>query len=86
MSGATERIQMNATKELQPGDRPLDIEMAFGEPDAMEKAAARMKLHDWCDKEKMHCPWLNRCQNDPSWICLLHEEERSRISESPDKT
>lgn len=73
---------MDGSRDMRPGEKPLDIEKAFGEPDALEKAAARMALHDWCEKEKMHCPWLSQCQNNPNWLCPLYYEERSRADEN----
>ncbi len=70
---------MNTANRLQPGERPLDIEMAFGDPDAMEKAAAVMALHENCREKGMHCPWVEYCRMDPSFICPIELDERSRI-------
>jgi len=73
---------MVCARQLQPGERPLDIEMAFGDPDAMKKAAAVMALHENCRKKGMHCPWVEICRMDPSFICPIDIDERSRINEN----
>jgi len=55
---------------------PLDIEMAFGDPAAMEKAAAVMALHENCPDKRMHCPWHSICKSDPTFLCPIDLDER----------
>ena len=70
---------MDTEKELQPGKRPLDIEMAFGDPEALEKAVENISAYPYCIRKDVHCPWIERCGSDLMWQCPIDIDERSRI-------
>lgn len=49
--------------------KPISIETAFGDPEAVDKAAANMQQHEFCRLTGLHCPWFERCSTDPDWQC-----------------
>lgn len=43
-----------------PGSKPISIEMALGDPKAVEKADAALASLEFCKTENIKCPWLEK--------------------------
>lgn len=54
-----------------PGEKPIDIEMAFGDPEAIDKAKANTKLYPYCTKQNIHCPWIENCIKNGQGQCPI---------------
>lgn len=41
----------------EPGEKPINMEIAHGDPKAVEKADAALAAMEFCKKENIRCPW-----------------------------
>jgi hypothetical protein len=60
---------------------PISIETAFGRPDALDRAAAKVAQLPICTKTRLkneHCPWFNKggCSVPPDLAHYLPDECR----------
>jgi len=53
--------------------KPIPTEIAFGDPEAHEKAALNMSVYPYCTKQDLHCPHIELCGR-PGWICPIEAD------------
>ncbi len=44
----------------EPGEKPITIEIAHGDPKAVEKADAALAAMEFCKAENIPCPWMEK--------------------------